>query len=165
MLSLSSFVLSTFPSDQQYTTQVCEAGDQYQTRATCNNSLVLLASTFIILEEHQIISYLRVFKWSQAFARALVPDRAVRVPPETEELVDAFIGELLPLLDVNNDMEELCPCGTADVALMRLAASAALLRLARAHDSRIHPEIFIPLALTVQVGFNAGYLDNVLRLR
>lgn len=37
------------------------------------------------------------------------------------------------------------------MALMRLAASEALLRLARMHDARIHPEVYLPLALVMQV--------------
>ena len=40
--------------------------------------------------------------------------------------------------------------GAADMALMRLAAATALLRLARMHDPRIHPEVYLLLALTLQ---------------
>lgn len=36
------------------------------------------------------------------------------------------------------------------MAKMRLAASEALLRLARMHDPRIHPEVYLPLALAMQ---------------
>ncbi len=89
----------------------------------------------------------------QALARACVPDNwdRVRLPAETEEAVDALITRLARLLEPSNEMDDLSPCGTADMALMRLAASEALLRLARAHDPRIHPEIYLCLSLTMQV--------------
>ncbi len=44
--------------------------------------------------------------------------------------------------------------GPADMAKMRLASSEALLRLARMHDSRIHPEVYLPLALAMQARFS-----------
>ena len=40
--------------------------------------------------------------------------------------------------------------GPADIAKMRLAASEALLRLARMHDLRIYPEVYLALALAMQ---------------
>jgi hypothetical protein len=40
------------------------------------------------------------------------------------------------------------------MAKMRLASSEALLRLARMHDSRIHPEVYLPLALAMQARFS-----------
>ena len=90
---------------------------------------------------------------AQALARACVPDEweKVRVPAATEEVMDALVPRLARLLEPSNEMDDLSPCGTADMALMRLAASEALLRLARAHDTRIHPEIYLGLSLTMQV--------------
>ena len=40
--------------------------------------------------------------------------------------------------------------GLADMALVRLSAATALLRLARMHDARLHSELYLPLALTIQ---------------
>jgi hypothetical protein len=84
----------------------------------------------------------------------MVPDRGLAVPAQLEEVIDAFAGEVLPMLDHTNEMEEYGPYGPADLALLRLAASTSLLRLARRHDTRIHPEIYLPLALTMQVREN-----------
>lgn len=94
-----------------------------------------------------------VMTCAQALARACVPDEweKVRVPAATEEVVDALVTRLARLLEPSNEMDDLSPCGTADMALMRLAASEALLRLARAHDTLIHPEIYLGLSLTMQV--------------
>ena len=91
--------------------------------------------------------------WAQSLARACVPDEweRVRVPAATEEVVDALVTRLARLLEPSNEMDDLSPCGTADMALMRLAASEALLRLARAHDPHIHPEVYLGLSLTMQV--------------
>lgn len=90
----------------------------------------------------------------QALARACVPDdwQKVGVPQATADVVDALMTRLAQLLqDSSTEMEDLSPCGTADVALMRLAASEALLRLARLHDPSIHPEVYLALSLTMQV--------------
>ncbi len=90
----------------------------------------------------------------QALARACVPDdwQKVGVPEATAEVVDVLVTRLARLLqDSSIEMEDLSPCGTADVALMRLAASEALLRLARLHDPSIHPEVYLALSLTMQV--------------
>lgn len=68
-----------------------------------------------------------------------------------EEVIDTLVTHLGHVLEPSNEMEDLSPCGPADMALMRLAASEALLRLARAHDPRIHPEVYLSLSLTMQV--------------
>lgn len=47
--------------------------------------------------------------------------------------------------------ERLGTHGMADIGAVRLAAGAALLRLARCHDSRIPPLTYCLLALTMQV--------------
>ncbi|BDA45205.1 Sister chromatid cohesion protein PDS5 homolog A [Coccomyxa sp. Obi] len=89
----------------------------------------------------------------KALARACVPDdwHKVGVPEATADVVDALVTRLARLLqDSSTEMEDLSPCGTADVALMRLAASEALLRLARLHDPSIHPEVYLALSLTMQ---------------
>ncbi len=75
-------------------------------------------------------------------------------PAETEAVVERLVRHLAPLLDTSSDMDELDPAGPADMALVRLTASEALLRLARLHDARIHPEVYMSLALTMQVGEN-----------
>ena len=80
-----------------------------------------------------------------------MPDAPCAVPAETEAVVERLIRHLAPLLDTANDMDELDPIGPADSALVRLTSSEALLRLARLHDARLHPEVFLALALTMQV--------------
>ncbi len=80
-----------------------------------------------------------------------MPDGPCAIPAETEAVVERLIRHLAPLLDTTNDMEELEPLGPADSALVRLTSSEALLRLARVHDTRIHPEVYLALALTMQV--------------
>lgn len=87
----------------------------------------------------------------QALARACVPDARCAIPTETEAVVERLIRHLAPLLDTTNEMDELDPLGPADSALVRLTSSEALLRLARVHDARIHPEVYLALALTMQV--------------
>ena len=87
----------------------------------------------------------------QALARACVPDAPCAIPAQTEAVVERLIRQLAPLLDTANDMDELDPLGPADTALVRLTSSEALLRLARVHDARIHPEVYLALALTMQV--------------
>ena len=73
------------------------------------------------------------------------------IPAEVEAVVERLISHLASLLDTANDMDELDPLGPADSALVRLTSSEALLRLARVHDARIHPEVYLALALTMQV--------------
>jgi hypothetical protein len=90
----------------------------------------------------------------QALARACVPDAPCSIPAETEAVVERLVRHLAPLLDTSSDMDELDPAGPADMALVRLTASEALLRLARLHDARIHPEVYMSLALTMQVHEN-----------
>ncbi len=88
-----------------------------------------------------------------------MPDewQKVGVPEATANVVDALVTRLARLLqDSSTEMEDLSPCGTADVALMRLAASEALLRLARLHDPSIHPEVYLALSLTMQVRITAN---------
>ena len=80
-----------------------------------------------------------------------MPDAPCAVPAETEAVVERLIRHLAPLLDTANDMDELDPIGPADSALVRLTSSEALLRLARLHDARLHPEVYLALALTMQV--------------
>jgi hypothetical protein len=52
--------------------------------------------------------------------------------------------------DDQEETERLGTCGAADVGAVRLAAGAALLRLARCHDARIPPLTYCALALTMQ---------------
>lgn len=80
-----------------------------------------------------------------------MPDVACAMSAETEAVVDRLVRQLAKLLDTSSDMDELDPAGPADMALVRLTSSEALLRLARLHDSRIHPEVYMLLALTMQV--------------
>lgn len=87
----------------------------------------------------------------QALARACVPDMPCTLPAKTEAVIDRLVRHLAPLLDTGNDMDDLDPAGLSDKALVRLTSSEALLRLARVHDSRIYPEVYLTLALTMQV--------------
>ena len=73
------------------------------------------------------------------------------IPQPTLDIVDTVVAQLTPLLDIDADMSHLQPQGAVDEGYMRLAASCALLRLARAHDSRISVETYFTLALTMQV--------------
>lgn len=59
---------------------------------------------------------------------------------------------LLAFLDPEDELEALHPAGPADLAHIRLAAAAALLRLARAHDARLPADGYLQLALVMQVG-------------
>ncbi|KAK9820961.1 hypothetical protein WJX81_007677 [Elliptochloris bilobata] len=95
----------------------------------------------------------------KALARALVPDgpaamRPAELPAATLRAVNALVPELASLLEVGSDdreeTERLGTCGMADVGAVRLAAGAAMLRLARCHDARIPPLTFCVLALTMQ---------------
>ena len=87
----------------------------------------------------------------QGLARGLSGDSAVGSPPQpTLDVVDALVAQLTPLLDIDADMSHLQPQGAVDEGYMRLAASCALLRLARAHDPRISVETYFMLALTMQ---------------
>ncbi len=52
--------------------------------------------------------------------------------------------------DDQEETERLGTCGAADVGAVRLAAGAALLRLARCHDGRIPPLTYCALALAMQ---------------
>ena len=65
--------------------------------------------------------------------------------------MERLIRHLVPLLDSGSQMDSLDAAGPADMALVRLTSSEALLRLARLHDSRIYPEVYMALALTMQV--------------
>ena len=87
----------------------------------------------------------------QTLARACVPDAPCNMPQETEAVVERLIRHLVPLLDAGSQMDSLDAAGPADMALVRLTSSEALLRLARLHDSRIYPEVYMALALTMQV--------------
>ena len=80
-----------------------------------------------------------------------MPDAPCNTPPETEAVVERLIRHLVPLLDAGSQMDSLDAAGPADMALVRLTSSEALLRLARLHDSRIYPEVYMALALTMQV--------------
>ncbi|KAK9822311.1 hypothetical protein WJX74_006163 [Apatococcus lobatus] len=87
----------------------------------------------------------------KALARGLCGDLATGKPPQSVlDVVDALVAQLTPLLDIDADMSHLQPQGAVDEGHMRLAASCALLRLARAHDSRISVETYFTLALTMQ---------------
>ena len=79
----------------------------------------------------------------QTLARACVPDAPCNMPPETEAVVERLIRHLVPLLDAGSQMDSLDAAGPADMALVRLTSSEALLRLARLHDSRIYPEVYM----------------------
>ena len=80
-----------------------------------------------------------------------MPDAPCNMPSETQTVVERLIRHLVPLLESGSQMDSLEAAGPADMALMRLTSSEALLRLARLHDSCIYPEVYMALALTMQV--------------
>ncbi|GLC58277.1 hypothetical protein PLESTB_001340900 [Pleodorina starrii] len=94
----------------------------------------------------------------RALARACAPDAdapvanaAVGVPPATADAVSSYVCELLvQLLDVEYEMAEYGVAGEVDRGQLRLAAAAALLHLAKRHDSRLTAGAYVALALTMQ---------------
>ena len=96
----------------------------------------------------------------QTLARACVPNALCNMPSETEAVVERLIRHLVPLLDSGSQMDSLDAAGPADMALVRLTSSEPLLRIARLHDSRIYPEVYMTLALTMQVCPGPNRLNN-----
>ena len=95
------------------------------------------------------LTHAHVLMSAQALARALVPDGPSQqsIPTGVLEVTTTVVSQLLQLLDVGAAVQ---PDMATDAAAIRLAAAAALLRLARIHDSLMDAKAFRTLALVIQ---------------
>ncbi|KAK9811630.1 hypothetical protein WJX72_007291 [[Myrmecia] bisecta] len=89
----------------------------------------------------------------KALARACMPDQrqpSKQFPFAILQTVETLVRELTAMLDPADPLDDLRPQGPADLAHAHLAAAAALLRLALAHDSVLPPVTYVQLALIIQ---------------